>query len=567
VLPVDTNGALVVNNSAVVATNSELFIGNMGGSASMTISNGGDVYSRYGYLGVSGSSSNNSALVAGPESVWNNLVDLYVGYSGSGNALTVTNGGTVFDSVGYLGFVSSNNVAIIAGPNSVWSNVVDLYVGDSGSGNALTVTNGGTVRSGDGFLGSSGRSSNNVAVITGPGSVWSNSANLYVGNSGSRNTLTITNAATVVAPTVFIGGNAGANNNAVSVTGPGSACNNSSSLYVGYGGISNTLTIANGGGVSNAFGYIGSTAGAQSNAVTVTGAGSVWNNSSSLDVGVLGSGNTLTITNGGAVTVGGTMAISASGSSNNIVNMTGGQLTVTNGAINVGTGTFNIDGGTVLAKQLRAINANSVVTFSAGTLSSAGTYVTNSQLFVVGDGIDAATFQLNGGVHNFASDLEIANNATLTGCGTINGNVTIGAGGTVLINCGTLTFTGIVTNYGTMRAIEGSTLEGFGTVVNYATIDTINGATNFHGAFINDGTVLTASSVKISQMSRSGQDWLIQIQSVTGHTYQLQYTSSMTPTNWNDLDASQPGNGSVLTFTDLVAVSSQRFYRIEVTAP
>jgi hypothetical protein len=205
-----------------------------------------------------------------------------------------------------------------------------------------------------------------------------------------------------------------------------------------------------------------------------------------------------------------------------------------------------------------------------GALSSGGTVVTNSQRFLVGNGSNAATFTMVGGMHSFGNGLEIANNSALTGCGTVNGNVTIDSGGTVLANCGgTLTFSGIVTNNGTMRAIGGSILESYGTVVNNGTIDIINGGTSFHGAFVNNGTVLNASSVKISQASRSGQDFVVQVPSVTGHTYQLQFTTSLTPTNWTNAGASQPGTGSFLTFTDPGGATNlpSRFYRVDCTAP
>lgn len=104
----------------------------------------------------------------------------------------------------------------------------------------------------------------------------------------------------------------------------------------------------------------------------------------------------------------------------------------------------------------------------------------------------------------------------------------------MLANCGgTLTVTGIITNNGIRRAIDGSILEAYGTVVYNGTIDIINGETNFHCGFINNnGTVLTASSVKVGGIATSGQNITIQIASVTGHTYQLQFATLLTPANW-----------------------------------
>ena len=256
----------------------------------------------------------------------------------------------------------------------------------------------------------------------------------------------------------------------------------------------------------------------------------------------------------------------------NLINVSGGALFVTNAfgsTMQIFQGTLALNGGTVTVDDLILTTNLGTVAFSSGTLYSASTQATNGVPFVVGDGLDAANFQLLGGVHSF-KNLHIRNAAMLSGCGTVTGSVLIDAGGTVLSDCGTLTFTGIVTNNGTMRAINGSVLETYSNLVNNGTIDIINGGvTNFHGAFINHGTILDASSVKISQATTSGQDFDVQIPSAMGHTYQLQFTPSLTPTNWTDISAPQPGTGSVLTFIDPSGATNSpaRFYRVDCIAP
>ncbi|MGA2140330.1 MAG: hypothetical protein ABSH14_15845, partial [Verrucomicrobiia bacterium] len=255
-----------------------------------------------------------------------------------------------------------------------------------------------------------------------------------------------------------------------------------------------------------------------------------------------------------------------------------GQMTISNGTVtaadmfvgNSGSnpGTLTLGGGTLTVNGIVLANPNSQFIFSGGWLNANAITNANGQLLTVGNGVAPATLNLLGGISSLGNGLEISANATLTGCGTVNGNVTIDSGGTVLANCGTLTFAGIVTNNGTMRANGGCVLESYGTVVNNGTIDIINGATNFHSGFINNGTVLTASSVNISQVSKSVQDFVIRIPSVLGHTYQLQFTTSLTPANWTNTGASQSGTGGVLTFTDPGgAANPQRFYRVAVTAP
>ena len=66
-------------------------------------------------------------------------------------------------------------------------------------------------------------------------------------------------------------------------------------------------------------------------------------------------------------------------------------------------------------------------------------------------------------------------NSFFTGCGTINGNLVIDPGAIVLADCGgTLTFAGIVTNNGTISAINGTFLNFLGPVINTGTMIVTN---------------------------------------------------------------------------------------------
>ncbi len=501
VLTLDTNGAMVVNGSAVVATNgsAQLYVGNTGGNASLIISNGGAVYSGYGNVGNAIPSSNNTVLVAGPGSVWSNSV-VYVGESGAGNSLVIGNGGAVYASIGALGYYSSNNTAVVTGTNSVWSNSGTLAVGYNGAGNSLVITNGGAVVDANGLLGQNFSSTNDLVTVTGPGSVWSNSSVLYVGYGGPGNGLTITNGGEVYSGTGNVGFGGYSGNHTVLVSGPGSVWRNSGALFVGVNGASNKLTIANGGAVYDNGGVVGFGGLSGNNTVLVSGTGSAWNNYGNLSVGSDGSGNTLMIANGGAVSGNGVIIGGLDGiASNNVIQVNGGSLVATNagnGQLVVsqagGTGNLILSNGTVTVNQLVLTNGpNSVFTFSAGTLTSGGTFVTNNQVFAVGDGADAATFQLNGGVHNFANDLEIRTNAALAGCGTISGNVVVDPGGAVLANCGgNLNFTGVVTNNAAITASNGTGLSFYAPVVNNGVIDATGGSVHFLSTLNGTGSVL-----------------------------------------------------------------------------
>src|SRR5207249_380559 len=119
-----------------------------GSGNQLVVSNGGAVVGQSaGFLGHnSGASSNNVAIVTGNGSRWVGPGDLEVGGPGAFCRLFVSDGGLVEDNSGFIGSGSdaSNNLAVVTGAGSVWTNATDLYVGSSGAGNQLVVSNGGT---------------------------------------------------------------------------------------------------------------------------------------------------------------------------------------------------------------------------------------------------------------------------------------------------------------------------------------------------------------------------------------------------------------------------------------
>jgi len=297
--------------------------------------------------------------------------------------LQVINAGALSNFYGYMGYVvgASNDSAVVSGSGSLWYNDGYLYVGYNGAGNQLVISNGGVVyNSPNGYVGYNGASPSNTVLVTGTGSVWSNLTGLYVGNNGAGN----------------------------------------------------QLVISNGGAVYSSSGFIGYTS--ASNNVSVTGAGSVWRNSGSLCVGY-----------------------NASSVSNKLT-VSGGALYVTNGSSNavldVRRGTLTLNSGTVTVDRLTLTNASSVITFNSGVLITKSTTVSNGVPFMVGDGTSAATLNLAGGTHSFVNGLAITNNAVLAGTGTINSNVTLagilspGSSPGTITNSGNLTLQpGAVLNF------------------------------------------------------------------------------------------------------------------------
>ncbi len=146
----------VIEDGSLWVSSSRLYVGYEGSGNSLVISNGGAVANGFGrkdefgfgYIGFTNTAANNSVLVTGTNSFWSINSSLYVGYQGSGNSLVISNGGEVASFIdGYIGEFpsSSNNSVLVTGMNSTWTNGQSLIVGNSGSGNSLTVADGGTV--------------------------------------------------------------------------------------------------------------------------------------------------------------------------------------------------------------------------------------------------------------------------------------------------------------------------------------------------------------------------------------------------------------------------------------
>ncbi|MBI3882158.1 MAG: hypothetical protein HY301_19120 [Verrucomicrobia bacterium] len=268
-------GASSGNNEVVVTgansfwnnTNS-LYVGYDGGGNRLTITNGGLVGDGFGYVGYS--SNNNTALVTGINSYWSNRNDLHVGESGSGNRLVISNGGLVGNVFGAIGYnaSSSNNEVVVTGSNSVWNNSDDLFVGYYGTGNRLTISNGGLVGALFSFIGY--ESTNNTVLVTGTNSSWSHSNDLYVGDIGASNHLVISNGGWVSDGTGYLGVTSAGSNSDVVVTGTNSIWSNRFELRVGGNG--NRLVVSNGGTVfaSNAI-NLGMTLTMSNNVISVGG--------------------------------------------------------------------------------------------------------------------------------------------------------------------------------------------------------------------------------------------------------------------------------------------------------
>ena len=466
---VNFNGGTLVSQATTVSNGQNFTIGNTGSGASflalggvhnfqkdlyagysgagnqLTITNGATVFSDYGHIGYASGAKSNTVLVTGAGSVWTNSVDFNVGVSGSANTMTIASSGTVFNITGRIGWYSeaSSNAVLVTGSGSLWNNSGELHIGENGTANTLTISNGGAVYDSYGILSAQNYNSvcsNNAVVVTGAGSAWTNSSDLVVGRFGPGNTVTITNQGKVVSSSTHIGGawspSDACNSNAVVVTGSGSTLITSAQINVGEVGAFNTLTVTNGGAVSSSYGFIGTGSSSRNNAALVTGGGSVWSSSGDLVVGMYGAGSRLTIANSGTVSnTGG--HIGGAGWSSGTVDSTNNAVVVS------GTGSgWNNSGD--LEVGSRGFGNTLTITNGGAVFNGSGTVgnyssSSNNTVLVTGAGsVWSNSANLNIGYDSAGNQVIVTNSGAVVANNILLGVHAASAQGTLTVGSGTV---------------------------------------------------------------------------------------------------------------------------------
>ena len=467
------SGTLAVGNNATSTNSFALFSGpNSAGTITsqglrmtgngglLIISNGASLYmAGQGTLG--GNSSYNTGIVVGVGSklVIDGTAGLQVGANtggGTNNLFWIYDGARLDINTGTLAF--GNNTfhvrdgIIIGGPGSPSTGFAVVVRSTSATTNHsdcyVTVTNG--------FL-STRRIAAQAPVDT-----------ITVLANG---TLLLTNSLATPPATT----------NAISLTGGGAQ------IIVNGGTLANPLTADNGGGISlaGAGSLLVITNGGKVNSSTValgdsagfctglvSGAGSIWSNfaavanfTNQLTVGggAAGSNCYLVVSSGATLYNNGTLNIgNQTNAINNSVLFTTGATVINVGSLNIGSGAasfgnlltvsnatlnagtlnvgntdatnnlFDIRSGTVSANFMR-VRPSNTVSVASGTLSlgamTLDTLANNSNAFVIGDGVNAAYYDMiagGSGYHNTAnSGLVITNGAFLRGNGTLVRNVRV----------------------------------------------------------------------------------------------------------------------------------------------
>ena len=155
-----------------VAHAQNLYVGSNSSGVTTDFTSGTNAYANT-FVGYEPGADSNTLNVLNTNTVLTNSGNLTVGGSGSGNSLVISNEGQVANNgVTIIGNsnTSSHNSVLVTGSNSLLSNGNWLVLGWDGSGNSLTMSNGGqTIATGVYVADNSGGS--NTILVTGTGSL------------------------------------------------------------------------------------------------------------------------------------------------------------------------------------------------------------------------------------------------------------------------------------------------------------------------------------------------------------------------------------------------------------
>jgi fibronectin-binding autotransporter adhesin len=487
------SGTLVVSMGGQITGNPDLVVG-ADGAGTLTVQNNGDILAKTTAIGfasagtamITGAGStlvnssglsvgvngtmaislggfvqNTDAVVSGGtvtvsdfNSRWNNTQELFL--SGIGSQLTITNGGRVDSTNGYVGFADAGHATVgDANPGILVSQWImaglnggTLAVGASklavpGSGTLDILTNG-RVQNIEGLV-ATGANSTGQVTLSSPSAQWLNSGALTVGQGGDG---TLHIAAGVVQNVNATVGDKAGSAGTVIVDGQDSQWISSGELSIGRDG-NGTLEITSGGRVQNsADAYLGrsSGSGGGSGAVTVRGPGSTWTNNARIVVGQDSDGS-LSIEAGGSVTtitgivgevVGshGTATVDGPGSTwttSGVLAVSNGTLTIANGGVVTTNGLF----GTLGAATMSNAQVTVVGQGSRWNLSSA--------LLTLGfSGTATLNILAGGNVANLDARIAVevgsTGTANVSGAGstwTIGGRLGVGGNAATLVSGGT----------------------------------------------------------------------------------------------------------------------------------
>ena len=168
-----------------------------------------------------------------------------------------------------------------------------------------------------------------------------------------------------------------------------------------------------------------------------------------------------------------------------------------------------------------------------------------------------------------AGILRLTNNATLNitnGWLKIANRLEVSAGCTNAVKLtGSLEVATNLVNNGTLRLTGAAALSVGGVLTNNGVLDIMTWSGTLPAGFVNQGTVLDRSLLRVSSAVPAGPDFQVTMQGYIGHNYQLQYRNDLPGETWTSIGVPVAGANAPLVLAHAGGATAQRrFYRVAV---
>ena len=147
------------------------------------------------------------------------------------------------------------------------------------------------------------------------------------------------------------------------------------------------------------------------------------------------------------------------------------------------------------------------------------------------------------------------------------GSLAIRAGGNAgAMFGGAIAGTGAIEIHGTLRLSGNAAWPAGVSLVNHGLLDIMTWQGELPAGFVNHGTVLDRSNVRIDGFEAAGNDFKLRVHGYNSHGYRLQWTDDLSSGIWHDVGETIAGADAPIEFIHPDgAAASRRFYRVAVS--